>query len=176
MKSMVFSIVILCSTEGAQNFREEKLGHLQTVTTQMTIFIIINHKSSPWEPQIPQRSWTNRYWTINIYLLMQRSVQSQSCTNNSLQFHQLFIKGIGNWLFVYIPTSMTLYIMYNNYDQHGDETVFYANCHDVTLYIFVENLKTEIGINNTNLRILSMQDNFNITKSSYWQVYWYECP
>lgn len=87
--------------------------------------------SSSWEPHIPQRSCTNWYWTINYCLLMQRSVQSQSCTNNSLQFHQLFIKGIGNWLFVYIPTSMTLYIMYN-YDQHSDEAVFYANCHDVT--------------------------------------------
>jgi hypothetical protein len=70
---------------------------------------------------------------------------------------------------------MNSYIMYN-YDQHGDEAVFYTNCHDVTQHIFVENLKIEIGINNTNFRILSMQDNFNITKSSYWQVYWYECP
>lgn len=53
--------------------------------------------------------------------------------------------------------------MYNNYDQHGDEAVFYVNCHDVTQYIFVANLKIEIDINNTNFRNLSMQDNFNIT-------------
>jgi hypothetical protein len=69
---------------------------------------------------------------------------------------------------------MKLYIIYN-YDQLGDEGVFCANCHDVTKYIFVENLKPETGINN-NLRILSMQENFNITNSPYWQVYWYESP
>ena len=48
---------------------------------------------------------------------------------------------------------MTLNVIYNNPD-HNDKAVFYAACH-ITQYIFMANLKMEIGMKNTDLRILS---------------------
>lgn len=50
MKSMVFSIVILCSTEGAQNFREEKSGHLQTISCYNPDDYIHRHRRHPSPP------------------------------------------------------------------------------------------------------------------------------
>jgi len=61
-----------------------------------------------------------------------------------------------NWqtLVIHTKSEMTLNVIYNNPD-HNDKAVFYAACHDITQYIFVANLKMEIGIKNTDLRILS---------------------
>jgi len=44
-----------------------------------------------------------------------------------------------------VPKLMTLYVIYNNPD-HKDKAVFYVDCHDITQYIFVANLKMEMGI------------------------------
>jgi hypothetical protein len=49
---------------------------------------------------------------------------------------------------------MTLNVIYNNSD-HNDKAVFYAACHDITQYTCMANLKMEIGMKNTDLRILS---------------------
>jgi len=54
------------------------------------------------------------------------------------------MKGTGKCL-LFIPKLMTLYVIYNNPD-HNDKAVFYADCHDITQYIFVANLKMEMGI------------------------------
>lgn len=48
---------------------------------------------------------------------------------------------------------MTLNVIYNNPDHNG--AVFYADCHDITQYTFMEYLKMEMGIKNTEHRILS---------------------
>jgi hypothetical protein len=74
--------------------------------------------------------------------------------HSSLQFqYQLIMKGTGRCL-LFIPKLMTLNVIYNNPD-HTDKAVIYADCHDITQYIFMANLKMEMGIENTNLRILS---------------------
>ena len=56
---------------------------------------------------------------------------------------------------LFIPKLMTLNVIYNSSD-HNDKAVFYADCHDITQYIFMANLKMEMGIENTDLRILSI--------------------
>jgi len=63
------------------------------------------------------------------------------------------MKGTGRRL-LFIPKLITLNVIYNNPD-HTDKAVFYADCHDITQYIFMANLKMEMGIENTDLRILS---------------------
>jgi hypothetical protein len=65
---------------------------------------------------------------------------------------RLVTKGTGSCM-LYIPKMMTLNTVYNH--DHTDEAIFYVDCHDITQYIFMENLKMEMGIKNDDLRILS---------------------